>query len=657
MARHRVTPMLCLFIRGDKVKIINIDVIKQTYDVSPVEGDVNVIKVKFINTPSEWLDNGYGVYALFTKEKDSEIMSVDKNTWECEIPNRMVAVNSGVKVILYAMNSDTTNPKRWVIDPVWVAISEGLDNSYEVTATSGLSKDNMDAISTLIQTISKYPAEEQKRVEAEKKRAEAELLREGMVKDLGSYDNIDNYNQAIDGAKTSGLYKIQYTDDVKTVPCVFLVISGVDFAGKELVYQMLMRGAYLNENETSIPLMRVYTDGAWSDSIYQFESSYYKNSNIINNANSEEMYPTNKGVSDYVFSEVNKVIGGAPDAFNTLGKIATAIGNHVYNYNNPHQVTKKQLGLDNVNNTSDEDKPLSDAAKNALAEKLDKSAVRNPESVEGDPLEEVPSVAYMLDYVTEKCKDNIVDLGTYKVEVDPDTGNMIIDESSQFRNAVNEAKQTGIYKITHTEAGAKMPFILVVLGSVDLRGKDLVTQYCFGDNPFLPADYNVPSLPRIRKYYYSNEKNAYVWTDDEYFNSESIFQTTTNLVHDDTNFNENYEFKYPSVGSMVRYIDRKLQPEQPITTLPDILESNKEYIIGGFLDSVFISFPSIANKGDVIYITFYAENVDGLPNLVIDTTNTSDIELIPEPSAGYEIFAKYNGEIWIVDYSEYSLGW
>ena len=120
------------------MKIINIDVIKQTYDVSPVEGDVNVIKVKFINTPPEWGNNGYGVYALFTKEKDNEIMKVDKETWECDIPNRMVAVNSGVKVILYAMNSDTTNPKRWVIDPVWVAISEGLDNGYNVTATSGL---------------------------------------------------------------------------------------------------------------------------------------------------------------------------------------------------------------------------------------------------------------------------------------------------------------------------------------------------------------------------------------------------------------------------------------------------------------------------------------------------------------------------------------
>lgn len=645
------------------MKIINIDVIKQTYDVSPVEGDVNVIKVKFINTPSEWIEGDYGVYALFTKDNDSEIMPVDKDTWECEIPNRMVAVNSGVKVILYAMNSDTTNPKRWVIDPVWVAISEGLDNSYEVTATSGLNKDNMDAISTLIQVISSYVYAEAERVEAEEKRAEAEIKRQSMVKDLGSFDNIDAYNEAIDNAKESGLYKAQYTDGEKVIPGLFLVIAGVNHDGKELVYQMLLRGSYLDNNKTCIPLMRVYADGAWNNSIYQFESSYYKNSNITDNANSEEMYPTNKGVSDYVFNEVNKLIGGAPDALNTLGKLATAIVNfenaikgHVNNDNNPHQVTKNQLGLGNVDNTSDEDKTLSKATREALGTKLDNSVVYDPEPVEGNPLA-VPSVAYMLKYVKEKCKDNIIDLGTYRVEVDPNTGNMIIDESPQFRNAVNEAKQTGIYKITFTESGAQMSFILVVLGSVDLSGKDMVTQYCFKDYPFSIADHNVLPLPHIRKYYYSNEKNAYVWTDDEYFNSESIFQTTTNMKHDDTNFSGYDELKYPSVGSVVRYIDRKLQPEQPITTLPDILESNKEYIIGGFLDGVFISFPSIANKGDVIYITFYAESTDGLPNLVIDTTNTSDIELIPEQSAGYEIFAKYNGEIWIVDYSEYTRTW
>lgn len=44
----------------------------------------------------------------------------------------------------------------------------------------------------------------------------------------------------------------------------------------------------------------------------------------------------------------------------------TTIGNHLANYSNPHQVTKTQVGLSNVDNTSDLSKPISNATQNAL---------------------------------------------------------------------------------------------------------------------------------------------------------------------------------------------------------------------------------------------------------------------------------------------------
>lgn len=44
----------------------------------------------------------------------------------------------------------------------------------------------------------------------------------------------------------------------------------------------------------------------------------------------------------------------------------TAIDSHVANLVNPHQVTKAQVGLGNVDNTSDVDKPLSTAAQTAI---------------------------------------------------------------------------------------------------------------------------------------------------------------------------------------------------------------------------------------------------------------------------------------------------
>ena len=44
------------------------------------------------------------------------------------------------------------------------------------------------------------------------------------------------------------------------------------------------------------------------------------------------------------------------------GKIDT----HIANKNNPHEVSKAQIGLGNVDNTADLDKPISTAVQNAL---------------------------------------------------------------------------------------------------------------------------------------------------------------------------------------------------------------------------------------------------------------------------------------------------
>ena len=48
---------------------------------------------------------------------------------------------------------------------------------------------------------------------------------------------------------------------------------------------------------------------------------------------------------------------------------------HINNKENPHEVTKAQVGLGDVDNTSDVNKPISTATQNALNEKLDKTAV------------------------------------------------------------------------------------------------------------------------------------------------------------------------------------------------------------------------------------------------------------------------------------------
>lgn len=55
-----------------------------------------------------------------------------------------------------------------------------------------------------------------------------------------------------------------------------------------------------------------------------------------------------------------------------IGNVNTALTTHTSSKENPHNVTKAQIGLDKVNNTSDADKPISAATQTALDGKLDK---------------------------------------------------------------------------------------------------------------------------------------------------------------------------------------------------------------------------------------------------------------------------------------------
>ena len=50
--------------------------------------------------------------------------------------------------------------------------------------------------------------------------------------------------------------------------------------------------------------------------------------------------------------------------------LSTAITDHAQNKENPHEVTKEQVGLGNADNTSDVDKPVSTAQNTAIANSL-----------------------------------------------------------------------------------------------------------------------------------------------------------------------------------------------------------------------------------------------------------------------------------------------
>ena len=96
--------------------------------------------------------------------------------------------------------------------------------------------------------------------------------------------------------------------------------------------------------------------------------------------------------NEYTNTKISELVDGAPEAMDTLKELAdaiaqnsdimsalqSAIGNkaneaelsgHISDTSNPHNVTKEQLGLENVDNTSDIDKPISTAIQEALNDK------------------------------------------------------------------------------------------------------------------------------------------------------------------------------------------------------------------------------------------------------------------------------------------------
>lgn len=73
-------------------------------------------------------------------------------------------------------------------------------------------------------------------------------------------------------------------------------------------------------------------------------------------------------------SDANKPISTATQrALDELdSRLSESVTTHIADKSNPHQVTKEQVGLANVDNTSDANKPVSTATQNALNTKVDK---------------------------------------------------------------------------------------------------------------------------------------------------------------------------------------------------------------------------------------------------------------------------------------------
>ncbi|MBQ4526961.1 MAG: hypothetical protein II998_02705 [Clostridia bacterium] len=144
-------------------------------------------------------------------------------------------------------------------------------------------------------------------------------------------------------------------------------------------------------------------------------------------------------------------------------------------------------------------------------------------------------------------------------------------------------------------------------------------------------------------------------------NVNTEIEKTNTIVDRIVNGNEPANYANRAVSDIRgRQIDTYYAPlsyvrPAPVDTLPTTLSANTAYHLCNFYPNLTLSFPTDANNGDVIYVSFW--NASPAINLTVDTSNTTDIDLVPETNTGYEIYAKFDGVLgkWIVKYSEYDL--
>lgn len=118
-----------------------------------------------------------------------------------------------------------------------------------------------------------------------------------------------------------------------------------------------------------------------SDSIVALDSVVSDNYNTldgkidsINGALSDSITALDSIVSDNFTTLSDSITNNYNTLDSLIGGVDDKIDTHIADVNNPHSVTKTQVGLGNCDNTSDADKPVSTAQQTALDGKVDKNA-------------------------------------------------------------------------------------------------------------------------------------------------------------------------------------------------------------------------------------------------------------------------------------------
>lgn len=166
-------------------------------------------------------------------------------------------------------------------------------------------------------------------------------------------------NDAFDLAfsRTGNLYRvIQFADGIKKIGNVIGDNAVRVCVLPETLEEITAENAFANAKVVYCPAVNSPTiaTGVFADS----EKIFVKTS-----ANTQYIEAW-QSLSEKIVSEVDS------SDLEDLKGIGTRLIQHISNINNPHKVTKEQVGLDKVDNTSDLDKPISKATQAALDQKI-----------------------------------------------------------------------------------------------------------------------------------------------------------------------------------------------------------------------------------------------------------------------------------------------
>ena len=135
---------------------------------------------------------------------------------------------------------------------------------------------------------------------------------------------------------------------------------------------------------------------------------------------------------------------------NSITENATNLSNHINNKTNPHSVTKAQVGLGNVDNTSDIDKPISFLTQEALDLKADKETTYNKEEI-GQLLSnklstDTASTTYAVKSTETDLSDHTTNVSNPHNVTKAQVGLSNVDNTSDIGKPISNATQLALNK-------------------------------------------------------------------------------------------------------------------------------------------------------------------------------------------------------------------